>query len=72
MGRTFIDRPVRSVESTNGIDVLQGKLSKIGRNAKIREYVLQHYLLPYAFGEEIFLLSIRHHKQLSIDFTALW
>jgi plasmid stabilization system protein ParE len=73
MGRSFIDRPVRSVETTNGIDALQGKLSKIGRNAEIREYVLQHYLLLYAFtGKEIFLLAIRHHKQLSFDFNALW
>ncbi|BAL27460.1 type II toxin-antitoxin system RelE/ParE family toxin [Azoarcus sp. KH32C] len=73
MGRSFMDRPVRSVETTNGIDTLQGKLSKIGRNAEIREYVLQHYLLLYAFtGEEVFLLAIRHHKQLSFDFKALW
>ena len=73
MGRSFIDRPVRSVETSNGIDVLQGKLGKVGRNAEIREYVLQHYLLLYAFnGEEIFLLAIRHHKQLSFDFNALW
>lgn len=73
MGRSFMDRPVRSVETSNGIDVLQGKLDKIGANSEIREYVLQHYLLLYAFsGEEIFLLAIRHHKQLSFDFQALW
>lgn len=73
MGRSFIDRPVRSIETSNGMAVLQGKLSKIGRNAEIREYVLQHYLLLYAFtGEEIVLLAIRHHKQLSFDFNALW
>ena len=73
MGRSFIDRPVRSVEATNGIAVLQGKLSKIDGNTEIREYVLQHYLLLYAFtGKEIFLLAIRHHKQLSFDFKALW
>lgn len=73
MGRSFLDRPLRSVETSNGIDVLRGKLAKIGENAEIREYVLQHYLLLYAFtGEEIFLLAIRHHKQLSFDFKALW
>ena len=71
MGRSFMERPVRSVETSNGIDALQGKLLKIDRNAEIREYVLQHYLLLYAFtGKEIFLLAIRHHKQLSFDFKA--
>lgn len=73
MGRSFMERPVRSVETSNGIDVLQGKLRKIGANAEIREYVLQHYLLLYVLtGKEIFLLAIRHHKQLSFDFKALW
>lgn len=73
MGRSFLDRPLRSVETSNGIDVLQGKLAKIGANTEIREYVLQHYLLLYAFtGEEIFLLAIRHHKQLSFDFKTFW
>lgn len=73
MGRSFMDRPIRSVETTSGIDILQAKLDKIGRNAEIREYVLQHYLMLYALcGKDIFLLAIRHHKQLSFDFQALW
>lgn len=73
MGRSFLDRPLRSVETGNGVEMLRGKLGKLGGNAEIREYVLQHYLLLYAFtGEEIFLLAIRHHKQLSFDFKALW
>ncbi len=73
MGRSFLDRTLRSVEVSNGIDTLRGKLDKLGGNPEIREYVLQHYLLLYAFtGEEIFLLAIRHHKQLSFDFNALW
>lgn len=73
MGRSFMDRQIRSVETSNGLDMLRGKLSKIGANAEIREYVLEHYLLLYVFtGEEIFLLAIRHHKQLSFDFKALW
>ena len=73
MGRSFMDRPIRSVETSSGIDILRAKLLKVGRHAEIREYVLQHYLMLYAFsGEEIFLLAIRHHKQLSFDFQALW
>lgn len=73
LGRSFMERPIRSVETSNSIDLLRGKLSKIGTHAEIREYVLEHYLLLYAFtGQEIFLLAIRHHKQLSFDFEALW
>ena len=73
MGPSFMGRPLRSVETSNGIDGLQAKLGKIDGNAEIREYVLQNYLLLYAFtGKEIFLLAIRHHKQLSVDFKALW
>lgn len=73
MGPSFMARPLRSVETSNGIEVLRGKVGKIGANAEIREYVLEHYLLLYAItGQEIFLLAIRHHKQLSFDFQALW
>jgi hypothetical protein len=73
MGRSFLGHPVRSVETSNGVDALQDKLSKIDGNAEVREYVLRHTLLLYAFtGETIFLLAIRHHKQLSFDFKALW
>ncbi|HJV25870.1 MAG TPA: type II toxin-antitoxin system RelE/ParE family toxin [Aromatoleum sp.] len=73
MGRSFLSRSIRSVEASNGVDILRGKLIKIGENAEIREYVLQHYLLLYACIEsEIHLLSIRHHKQLSFDFQHLW
>lgn len=73
MGRSFMARPVRSVEASNGIDALQGKLTRIAGNAEIREYVLERYLMLYAFtGKEVFLLAIRHHKQLSFDFKALW
>ena len=73
IGRSFLERPVRSVETSNGIDLLRGKLRKVGANAEIREYVLQHYLLLYArTDKEVFLLAIHHHKQLSFDFQALW
>ncbi|HEX5391660.1 MAG TPA: type II toxin-antitoxin system RelE/ParE family toxin [Rhodocyclaceae bacterium] len=77
MGRPFLSHPIRSVEASNGIDVLRKKLAKLsegtGTNAEIREYVLEHYLVLYVFvGTTIHLLSIRHHKQLSFDFQHLW
>ena len=73
MGRSFLSRTILSVETSNGIDIIQGKLAAIGENAELREYVLQHYLMLYArVGSVIHLLSIRHHKQLSFDFQHLW
>lgn len=72
MGRSFMDRPFRCVEASNAIDVRRGKLVKVDRNAEIREYALQHNLMLYAFnGEEMFLIAVRHHKQLSFDFKTL-
>lgn len=39
MGRSFLSRDIRSVETSNGIDILQGKLAAIDENAELREYV---------------------------------
>ena len=73
MGRLFFERPTRSVEVSNGIDRLKRKLKAIAQDGEIREYVMTHYLLLYArFDTTVYLLSIRHHRQLSFDFQALW
>ena len=69
MGRSFMNRPVRSVEVINAAKALQAKL----RNGVLREYLLSDYLVLYArYDEAIFLLSIKHHRQLSFDFTGHW
>ncbi|MEN9901403.1 MAG: hypothetical protein RL651_67 [Pseudomonadota bacterium] len=73
MGRLFFERPIYSVEVSNGIDSLQAQLKALGDGGQVREYVLVQYLLLYArFDNTIYLLSIRHHRQLSFDFQALW
>jgi plasmid stabilization system protein ParE len=73
MGRLFFERSIRSVETSNGIDSLKLKLKAISNGGEIREYVMTHYLLLYArFDTKIYLLSIRHHRQLSFDFQSLW
>ena len=73
MGRLFFERPIRSVEASNGMDVLKRKLNVIAKDGEIREYVMPHYLVLYArFDATIYLLSIRHHRQLSFDFQAQW
>lgn len=73
MGRLFFERPTRSVEASNAIDGLRRKLKGLAKDGEIREYVMSHYLLLYArFDSTIYLLSIRHHRQLSFDFQSQW
>jgi hypothetical protein len=73
MGRLFLGRPVRSVEVANGAERLTAKLKDLDTNGELGEYVISHYLLLYALIDSVvYLLSIRHHRQLSFDFQALW
>jgi plasmid stabilization system protein ParE len=74
MGRPFMRRPVRSVEATNVLAALQAKLAALTPEADaIREDVLKDHLLLYAvIGGSIYLLAIRHQRQLSFDFEAHW
>ncbi len=69
IGLLFMNRPARSVEVTNGLAVLRKKLG----DGELREYLISDYLILYARYEDvIYLLSIRHHRELSFDFQALW
>jgi plasmid stabilization system protein ParE len=68
MGRRFMSRPVQSVEVSNALTKLQKQLSAIAQNSEVREYVMAHYLLLYARLESsVYLLSIKHQKQLAFD-----
>lgn len=52
---------------------LRVQLAWLGEDSDIREYLMEDYLLLYAIVDRaIYLLSIRHHKQLSFDFAQLW
>lgn len=73
MGRPFLDRPALSLEARNRIEKLRTQLDGLGSSSNIREYVLSHYLVLYAATETtVYLLSIRHHRQLSFEFEDLW
>jgi plasmid stabilization system protein ParE len=73
MGRLFLERPARSVEVTNGIARLTKQLDAFAKDGELREYVTTHYVLLYArIGGTVYLLSIRHQRQLSFDFESLW
>lgn len=74
MGRPFMARLPHSVEATNALAKLQAKMSALTPDPNaLREYVLTNYLLLYAvIGGVIYLLAIKHHRQLSFDFERHW
>lgn len=74
MGRPFLARQARSVETTIALAALRAKLSALTPDTDaLREYVLKDYLLLYApIGGAIYLLAIRHQRQLSFDFEGHW
>lgn len=73
IGRPFLRREARSVEGTNALDDLRKQLDAVAKSGDLREYVFSDYLVLYAhFGDTIYLLSIKHHRQLSFDLQAIW
>ncbi|MGE7136816.1 type II toxin-antitoxin system RelE/ParE family toxin [Luteibacter sp. NPDC031894] len=73
MGRVLLERPIRSVEVSNGAIRLEQQLDGIAGRNELREYVLANYVLLYAHhGTSVYLLSIRHHRQLSFDLASHW
>ncbi len=65
MGVDFLARAPQSVEGTMRLETLKQRL---GRNAGLREYISGDYLMLYALrGDNIYLLSIKHQRQLSFN-----
>ena len=70
LGFDFLQRRPHSVDAAARIARLQARL---GDGTAIREYLTGDYLFLYAVRpSRIFLLSIRHHRQLSYDLRAQW
>lgn len=74
LGRPFATRQSDSAEAVAKQEKLQAQLARLGDESDIREYVTAEYLILYAVVNRmaVYLLSIRHHKQLSFDFVHLW
>jgi len=69
IGRLFMQRPAKSVEVSNGLKSLQKKL----KGGALHEYLFSDYLMLYArYDDVIYLLSIKHHRQLSFDLNSIW
>ncbi len=74
MGRPFLSREARSVETSNALAALREKLLALTPDPEgLRVYILDNYLLLYAqIGGNLHLLAIKHHRQLSFDFESHW
>lgn len=77
IGRKFFARVAQSVEVRERVKAL---LKRFG-DAEVREYLSGDYLLLYCLVAEramrqpdltIYLLAIRHHRQLTFDFDGFW
>ncbi len=69
LGRPFLARQAQSIES----QAMIGRLKARTGRGEIREYVTDDYLILYAsIGDAAYLLSIRHHRQLSFDLHGFW
>ena len=70
IGRRYLDNPPQSAEALAQLAALPA-----GAASALREYLHGDYLMLYtAMGTDatVYLLSIRHHRQLSFDFARLW
>jgi plasmid stabilization system protein ParE len=74
IGRPFLANAARSVETTNALEVLRAKLSGLAPDPEaLREYIFDHFLVLYAqVDANLYLLAIRHHRQVSFDFQSHW
>jgi hypothetical protein len=70
IGRRYLDHAPQSAEALAQLAALPA-----GAADALREYLHGDYLMLYAAvrtNATVYLLSIRHHRQLSFDFTRLW
>lgn len=70
IGRRYLANPPQSAEA-----LAQLALLPAGAAGALREYLHGDYLMLYTVlnsSATVYLLSIRHHRQLSFDFARLW
>ncbi len=68
IGRRYLDKPPQSAEAMAQLAALPP-----GAADALREYLHGDYLMLYTLaGSTVYLLSIRHHRQLSFAFAKLW
>jgi plasmid stabilization system protein ParE len=70
IGRRYLDNPPQSAEALAQLAALP-----TGAASALREYLHGDYLMLYTAVDvdaTVYLLSVRHHRQLTFDFARLW
>ena len=70
IGRRYLNNPPQSAEALAQLAALPA-----GAASALREYLHGDYLMLYTAMDAdatVYLLSIRHHRQLSFAFARLW
>ena len=70
IGRRYLDQAPQSAEALAQLAALPA-----GAPDALREYLHSDYLILYTVTgkpETVYLLSIRHHRQLTFDFAKIW
>lgn len=70
IGRRYLDQPPQSAEALTQLAALPPGVAD-----RLREYLHGDYLILYTLaapGHLVHLLSIRHHRELSFQFSGLW
>ncbi len=70
IGRRYLDHPPHSAEALGLLAAMP-----TGAADSLREYLHGDCLMLYTVTDElatVYLLTIRHHRQLSFDFAGLW
>lgn len=70
IGRRYLEQPPQSAEALGQLAALPA-----GTADRLREYLHGDYLILYTVatpGHLVHLLSIRHHRELSFQFSRLW
>ena len=70
MGRPFLKSQAESVEALARLEKIESRIAKLDSKGELREYVMDEYLILYAaLKSAVYLLAIKHQKQLAFDFT---
>ncbi len=65
LGRPFFDRAAQTQQAKKKSQALRKQLAALAADGEIREYVMTEYTVLYALiAESIYLLAIKHHRQL--------
>lgn len=71
IGRRFLEHQVASVEAVARVDRFQRWA--LAHQAEFFEFLFDDYLILYALTDTVlYLLAIRHHRQLSFDLKLFW